>query len=172
MHEFRPMSVSDILDTTFRLYRERFVTFLLIALVVYVPYSLLATLITPAQAVAAPASRGTPPQIRPCGTLLGSLWTFLVRCHLPAVMQRGADAQHFGSIPWQGTVGRRKLPASAAETRRTHWHTNSGRDLSFFWDFSCWSCRGLFSRSGSTYSFPSLCWKVSPALRRWAVREN
>lgn len=48
MREFRPMSVSDILDTTFRLYRERFLTFFLIALVVYVPYSLLAALLIPA----------------------------------------------------------------------------------------------------------------------------
>ena len=40
------MSVSEILDTTFRLYRERFVTFLLIALIVYVPYSLLATFVS------------------------------------------------------------------------------------------------------------------------------
>jgi hypothetical protein len=56
MQEFRPLSVSDILDTTFRLYRDRFVTFLLIALVVYVPYSLLATLITPAEQAAASAA--------------------------------------------------------------------------------------------------------------------
>jgi hypothetical protein len=40
-HELRPMRIGDILDATFRLYRERFLTFLLIALVVYVPYSLL-----------------------------------------------------------------------------------------------------------------------------------
>ncbi len=48
MHEFRPMSVSEILDTTFRLYRERFVTFLTIALIVYVPFALLmAVVLTP-----------------------------------------------------------------------------------------------------------------------------
>ena len=42
-HELRPMGIGDILDVTFRLYRERFFTFLLIALVVYVPYALLAS---------------------------------------------------------------------------------------------------------------------------------
>ena len=38
--ELRPMGIGDILDTTFRLYRQRFLTFLLIALVVYVPFGL------------------------------------------------------------------------------------------------------------------------------------
>ena len=38
--ELRPMGIGDILDTTFRLYRQRFLTFLLIALVVFVPYAL------------------------------------------------------------------------------------------------------------------------------------
>ena len=39
--QLRPMGIGDILDVTFRLYRQRFLTFLLIALVVYVPYALL-----------------------------------------------------------------------------------------------------------------------------------
>src|SRR5262245_15247554 len=39
--ELRPMSIGDILDATFRLYRSRFVTFLTIALVAYVPYALI-----------------------------------------------------------------------------------------------------------------------------------
>jgi hypothetical protein len=42
--ELRPMGVGDILDMTFRLYRQRFLTFLLISLVVYVPYALLMAL--------------------------------------------------------------------------------------------------------------------------------
>ncbi len=45
--ELRPMGIGDILDTTFRLYRQRFLTFLLIALVVYVPYALFLTVFTP-----------------------------------------------------------------------------------------------------------------------------
>jgi hypothetical protein len=47
MPELRPMGVGDILDATFRLYRQRFVAFLLIALVVYVPYGLLASVLQP-----------------------------------------------------------------------------------------------------------------------------
>ncbi len=39
-YELRPMGVGDILDTTFRLYRSRFLTFVTIALCVYIPYSL------------------------------------------------------------------------------------------------------------------------------------
>lgn len=38
--DLRPMGIGDILDATFRLYRNHFATFLLIALVVYVPYAL------------------------------------------------------------------------------------------------------------------------------------
>lgn len=41
VQELRPMGIGDILDTTFRLYRQRFATFLLIALIVYVPFSLI-----------------------------------------------------------------------------------------------------------------------------------
>lgn len=38
--QLQPMSVGDILDTAFRLYRNRLVTYLMIALVVYLPYAL------------------------------------------------------------------------------------------------------------------------------------
>ena len=38
--DLRPMGIGDILDVTFRLYRQRFLTFLLIALVGYVPFAL------------------------------------------------------------------------------------------------------------------------------------
>jgi hypothetical protein len=41
-YELRPMGVGDIFDTTFRLYRTRFLTFVTIALCVYIPYSLIA----------------------------------------------------------------------------------------------------------------------------------
>jgi hypothetical protein len=54
--ELRPMGIGDILDTTFRLYRQRFLTFLLIALIVYVPYAFLIALIQPAGTPETPAS--------------------------------------------------------------------------------------------------------------------
>lgn len=38
--ELRPMGIGDILDTTFRLYRQHFLAFLIIALVCYVPFAL------------------------------------------------------------------------------------------------------------------------------------
>ena len=44
-YELKPMSIGDILDGTFRLYRARFGPFLLIALTVYIPISLLVTLL-------------------------------------------------------------------------------------------------------------------------------
>ena len=52
--ELRPMGIGDILDVTFRLYRQRFLRFLLIALVVYVPYSLLAASFAPFQVASQP----------------------------------------------------------------------------------------------------------------------
>jgi len=44
------MGIGDILDVTFRLYRRRFLTFLLIALIVYVPYALLLAAFRPFEA--------------------------------------------------------------------------------------------------------------------------
>src|SRR5438552_2872109 len=52
--ELRPMDIGDILDGTFRLYRARFVPFLTVALVAYVPYGLVMALI---QALLLPAMR-------------------------------------------------------------------------------------------------------------------
>lgn len=43
--DLRPMGIGDILDTTFRLYRNHFATFVLIALVVYVPYAVVDVLL-------------------------------------------------------------------------------------------------------------------------------
>ena len=45
--DLRPMGIGDILDTTFRLYRRRFLTFLLIALIVYIPYAIFMALVQP-----------------------------------------------------------------------------------------------------------------------------
>ena len=42
--ELRPMGIGDILDVSLRLYRDRFATFLLICLALYVPYALLESL--------------------------------------------------------------------------------------------------------------------------------
>ncbi len=57
--ELRPMGIGDILDVTFRLYRQKFLTFLLIALVVYVPYALLMSFFAMMQTSAIQASAAT-----------------------------------------------------------------------------------------------------------------
>jgi hypothetical protein len=62
----QPMGIGDIFDTTFRLYRRHFVAFLLIALVVYVPYSLVLSVLEAATQAAedpfeTPARRGGNP---------------------------------------------------------------------------------------------------------------
>ena len=50
LQDLRPMGIGDILDTTLRLYRQRFVTFLAIVLVTYVPYAIVVALLIPQQA--------------------------------------------------------------------------------------------------------------------------
>ncbi len=118
MQEFRPMSVSEILDTTFRLYRERFLTFLLIALVVYVPYSLLATVVTPAPvAVTAPGARGAPPQFDATTTFLGLgvLFVFAV-IFLPlcsAALTQNISAAYVGKELSAGESYQRAVPRLA-----------------------------------------------------------
>ncbi len=46
--QLRPMGIGDILDATFRLYKNNFATYLLIALVVFVPYALATAMFSPA----------------------------------------------------------------------------------------------------------------------------
>ena len=81
--ELRPMGIGDILDTTFRLYRQRFLTFLLIALVVYVPFGLLmgllqAMLPTPQPFVAGPP-RADADSVSRLGKATGSRFPRLTR---------------------------------------------------------------------------------------------
>jgi hypothetical protein len=54
MPELRPMGIGDILDATFRLYRDRFVRFATIALIVYVPLALVIGLLQTQFAAAVP----------------------------------------------------------------------------------------------------------------------
>ena len=79
MQEFRPMSISEILDVTFRLYREHFATFLIIALIVYLPYSLLAAFVLPMMGGAAVVPvPGGPPQFNPGPMILMFAGLFLL----------------------------------------------------------------------------------------------
>ncbi len=58
------MRIPDILDTTFWLYRDRFLKFLLIALVVYVPCSLLMAFLLPLQALEAASKPEAAAQVK------------------------------------------------------------------------------------------------------------
>ena len=58
--EMRPMSIGDILDTTFRQYRTRFVPFLLITMMVYVPFGLVMAGIQTSLRFAQPGPFGQP----------------------------------------------------------------------------------------------------------------
>jgi hypothetical protein len=115
------MSVSGILDTTFRLYRDRFVTFLLIALVVYVPYSLLAVVITPAHAATHAANThgvpGAAPQVDFTGSLLGFFGFFVYAViFLPlcsAALTHNISAAYLGKELSAGESYQRALPRLA-----------------------------------------------------------
>jgi hypothetical protein len=65
------MRIPDLLDTSLWLYRDRFVTFLLIALVVYVPYSLLAALALPAPRILPVLAPDEAPEMDPAKNLQG-----------------------------------------------------------------------------------------------------
>ena len=54
------MGIGDILDTTFRLYRRRFLTFLLIALIVDIPYAIFMALVQPLAADVSTVSASSP----------------------------------------------------------------------------------------------------------------
>jgi hypothetical protein len=54
--QLRPMSIGDILDTAFRLYRNHLGTYLVIAVIVYVPYSMAIALIEVVTEAMAPAT--------------------------------------------------------------------------------------------------------------------
>jgi hypothetical protein len=120
MQEFRPMSVSGILDTTFRLYRDRFVTFLLIALIVYVPFSLLTTFVLPAQTATASSAHGagpSPPQFNVVGSLLGFSGIFVFSViFLPlcsAALTHNISAAYLGKDLSAGDSYKRAAPRLA-----------------------------------------------------------
>jgi hypothetical protein len=74
--ELKPMEVGDILDTAFRLYKERFAVFATIAAVVYLPYALLVAAITSWARSMMPT-----PAVSPGG--LGGIWSMLERPRIP-----------------------------------------------------------------------------------------
>ncbi len=69
----RPMGIGDILDLTFRLYKSRFVTFLMIALVCFVPFALLMSLFQMSAGVAQSGGFGLPAIKAPSGSFVASV---------------------------------------------------------------------------------------------------
>jgi hypothetical protein len=96
MHEFRPMSVPSILDETFRLYREHFLTFLTIALVIYVPYSILAAFVLPSPN-AAPFDPANFDGVLPPGLLVIWVCSIIVNSVCTAAMTQNISAAYLGT---------------------------------------------------------------------------
>ena len=91
--DLRPMGIGDILDATFRLYRRRFLTFLLIALVVYIPYALLMALAAAPQ-TGAPGVQSVASHLV---TLLGLILFFCVLMPLcSAALVHNISASYLG----------------------------------------------------------------------------
>ena len=77
--ELRPMGIGDILDATFRLYRQRFLTFLLVGLVVYMPYALLAALFQASLGLAEePSTMAAGAGLRQVPTNPAGLWLLII----------------------------------------------------------------------------------------------
>ena len=120
--ELRPMGIGDILDATFRLYRQRFLTFLIIALVVYVPYALLLTFFTMGQISAIQSDR-----ISGLGMLVPSLGFLLFAIFViplcTAALVQNISASYLGEEHFRGAV----LFAGRAAIVELGWDANSQR---------------------------------------------
>jgi magnesium-transporting ATPase (P-type) len=113
--ELRPMGVGDILDTTFRLYRQRFLTFLLIALAVYLPYAILVSLLESATpAVVVQAGPAAQPQFSAQAfglrmVAMGLFWIILIPLSTAALIQN-ISASYLGERLSAGDSYARAMP--------------------------------------------------------------
>jgi hypothetical protein len=115
VHELRPMGIGDILDTTFRLYRQRFLTFLLIALAVYIPYAILMGLSeSSGPAFTAGAGPSAGPQLNPLGfslQMIGVAFFSLILFPLClAAMVHNISASYLGETLSAGDCYARAMP--------------------------------------------------------------
>ena len=127
MQELRPMSVPGILDATFQLYRDRFATFVTIALVVYVPIAVVSAIAMPC--AVAPFGIGGPPaqSARQRGTDADRQLGHNCLCHcIPSAVYGGDGAQHFCRLPWRELVGHRQLSARVSTARTADRHKYLG----------------------------------------------
>jgi hypothetical protein len=120
MQEFRPMGVGDILDTTFRLYRQRFLTFLLIAAIVYVPYALLMSVFQAVQMhqIQTAHQAGLDPTVAIMGIIGGMLvvllFTFILMPLCTAALVHNISGSYLGEELTAGQSyarATRRLPA-------------------------------------------------------------
>lgn len=116
----RPMGIGDILDATFRLFKARFMTFLLIGLVVFLPYSLIVALLQGAmlsQGGAPTVEGGGPPQLNGAsigmaGGLIGTMLLFwlVVWPLCQAAMIQNISASYLGEELGAADSYKRALP--------------------------------------------------------------
>jgi hypothetical protein len=109
------MGVGDILDTTFRLYRQRFLTFLLIALAVYIPYAILMGLFeTSGPAFTAGTGPSAAPKFNPVGfslQMIGVAFFSLIMFPLClAAMVQNISASYLGEKLSAGDSYARAMP--------------------------------------------------------------
>lgn len=108
--ELKPMGVGDIFDATFKLYKARFGAFLMIALVAYLPYSLIAAFYI-SQLVASLGSRTEPTMMSIIGPLIPVLiMAFIVLPLCQSAMIFTVSETYLGRSLGVGQAYSRALP--------------------------------------------------------------
>lgn len=110
--ELRPMGVGDILDTSLRMYRNRFAVFLIIALVAYVPFGAAQAIVAQAAIEASPEAG--PPEIA-MGPVVAGVILFFILTFILIPLCQGAMVQQISSSYLGEQIGaaesyRRALP--------------------------------------------------------------
>jgi hypothetical protein len=111
MNDLRPLSVPSLFDATFQLYRDRFTTFLIIALVVHIPYSLLVAFVLPTGRIEVDA-RGEPQISAAMALGLVGIFVFAI-VFLPlcvAAMTQNISATYLGEDLSAADSYRRAMP--------------------------------------------------------------
>lgn len=112
--ELRPMGIGDILDATFRLYRDYFARYLSIALVVYVPFAVLTGVVQSFQPDPA-AGPPDPTQLTgQLGLLIGSLGLYFLFAIIFLPLCNGALVHNISSAYLGEDLGTKDSYARAA----------------------------------------------------------
>ncbi len=108
--ELRPMGVGDIFDVILRMYRSRFVPFIMIALAVYIPYGIIAGLFQQSVVEGASAVGPQDPSLAIGGAVLMFIMAFVAMPLCQGAMLHQISAAYLGNPIGAAESYRRALP--------------------------------------------------------------